>query len=172
MQAGPVCARDPRMGKLHSINDLSPRSHSSHTIPAGPARETNSHILSLASWHAAAELISSGVPPPLPLFVEVDVLVLEVELFVFDVLGEVSEGDAGTTVVPTTATLVVVDSGVTVMGTTVVVEVVAAAWGLDDVDVEEVATTLGVDDVEVVKVEIVVLTLVLVVDVLVSPAAD
>ena len=90
-----------------------------------------------------------------------------------DVVVEVSSaGDAGTTVVPTTATLVVVDSGATVMGTTVVVEVVAAAWGVDDVDVEDVVATLGVDDVEVVEIVIVVLILVLVVDVLVSPAAD
>ena len=105
------------------------------------------------------------------LFVEVDVLELEVELFVCDVLVEVSAGDAGTTVVPTTATLVVVASGVTVVGTTVVVEDVAAAWGLDDVEVEDVAAGLGVDDVEAVEVENV-LILVVVVDVLVSPAAD
>ena len=93
------------------------------------------------------------------------------ELFVCDVLVEVSESDAGTTVVPTTATLVVVASGVTVVGTTVVVEDVAAAWGLDDVEVEDVAAAFGVDDVEAVEVENV-LTLVVVVDVLVSPAAD
>ena len=89
-----------------------------------------------------------------------------------DVVVEVSEGDAGTMVVPTMATLVVVGPGVTVIGTTVVVEVVAAAWGLDDVEVEDVATTLRVDEVEAVEVEVVVLILVLVVDVLASPAAD
>ena len=108
----------------------------------------------------------------MPLFVEVDVLELEVELFVCDVLVEVSEGDAGITVVPTTATLVVVGSGVTVVGTTVVVEDVAAAWGLDDVEVEDVAAAWGIDDVEAVEVETVVLVLILVVDVLVSAAAD
>ena len=115
------------MRKLHSTNGFTPRFHISHITPTDPARETNSHILSSAPWHAAEEPISSGVPPPLPLLVEVDVLELEVELCVCDVLVEVSEGDAGTTVVPTIATLVVVASGVTVIGTTVVVEVVAAA---------------------------------------------
>ena len=73
-------------------------------------------------------------------------LELEVEVFVLDVLVEVSECDSGTTVVSTTATLVVVGSGVTVVGTTVVVEVVAAAWGVErmvgtTVVVEEVAAT-------------------------------
>lgn len=77
---------------------------------------------------------------------DVDVLELEVELFVCDVLLEVSEGDAGTTVVSTTATLVVVGSAVTVVGTTVVLEVVPAALGVEElvgtiVVVEEVAAT-------------------------------
>ena len=94
------------------------------------------------------------------------------ELFVCDVPVDVSAGDTGITVVPTTATLVVVGSGATVIGTTVVVEDVAAAWGLDDVEVEDVATTTGANDVEAVEVETVLLILVLVVDVLVSPAAD
>lgn len=115
------------MRKLHSTNGFTPRFYRSHITPADPARVANSHILSSAPWHAAEEPISNGVPPPLPLLVEVDVLELEVELCACDVLVEVSEGDAGTTVVPTTATLVVVASGVTVIGTTVVVEVVAAA---------------------------------------------
>ena len=108
-------------------HDLTPRSHNSHITPTDPARETNSHKLSPAPRHAAEEPISNGVPPPFPLLVEVGVLELDVELFVCDVLVEVSAGDAGTTVVPTTATLVVVASGVTVVGMTVVVEVVAAA---------------------------------------------
>ena len=71
--------------------------------------------------------MSSIVPPPLPLLVDVDVLELEVELFVCNVLVEASEGASAGTVVPTIATLVVVGSGVTVIGTTVVVEDVAAA---------------------------------------------
>ena len=157
------------VGRPHSIDDFTPRFHSSHITPADPARKKNSHTLSSAPWRAAEELISSGVPPPLPLFVDVDVLELEVELFVCDVLVEVSAGDAGTTVVPTTETLVVVGSGATVIGTTVVVEVVAAAWGLDDVEVEDVVAALGVEAGEVV---IVVIILLLIVDVLVSPAAD
>ena len=169
--AGRVYARDSEMEKPHSTNDLTPRFHNSHIIPADPARNKNSHILNSDPWHAEEEPISSGVPPPLALSVEVDGLEVEVELFVCDVLVEVSAGDAGITVVPTTATLVVVDSGVTVTGTTVVVEDVAAAWGLD-VEVEDDVTTTRADDVEALEVETVVLILVLVVDVLVSPAAD
>ena len=83
---------------------------------------------------------------------------LEVELFVGDVLVEASEGDSGFTVVPTTAMLVVVGSGPTVVGTTVVVEDVTATW--------------GVEDVEVVELEVVELVLVLVVDGLASPTVD
>ncbi len=142
------------------------RSHSSQIAPADPASRAKSHTLSAAPWHAE-DSISSGVPPPLPLLVDVEVLGLELELFVCDVLVEASEGDSGVIVVPTTATLVVVGSGVTVVGTIVVVEDVAAAWGVEDVEdavVEDVAAAWGVDDV--------VLVLVLVVDVLVSPAAD
>lgn len=85
-----------------------------------------------------------------------------------DVLVEVSEGDAGVTVVPTIETLVVVGSGVTVVGTIVVVEDVAAAWGVVDVaaawGVEDVAATWSVEDIE--------LVLVLVLDALTAPAVD
>lgn len=102
------------------------KSHRSQAAPADPVRRANSHILTAAPWHAE-DPVSSGVPPPLPLFVDVDVLELEVELFVGDVLLEASEGDSGVTVVPTTATLVVVGSGVTVVATSIVVEDVAAA---------------------------------------------
>ena len=110
-------------------------SQKSQTTPANPASRANSHTLT-ATPRQAEDPISSGVPPPLPLLVDVDVPALEVEVFVFDVLVEVSEGDSGITVIPTTATLVVVDSGMTVVGTTIVVEVVAA-WrveGTDDVE--------------------------------------
>ena len=119
------------------------RSHSSQTTPADADSRANSHTLTAASWHAE-DPISSGVPPPLPLLVDVDVLESEVELFVCDVLVEVSEVDSGATVIPTTATLVVVESGVMVVGTVVVVEDVAAAWGIEDVDV--VAAAWGVED--------------------------
>lgn len=85
---------------------------------------------------------------------------LDVELSVCDVLVEASEDDSGVTVIPTTATLVVVGSGVTVVGTTVVVKDVTAAWGVEDVEVVEL---------EVVEL---VLVLVLVVDVLASLAVD
>ena len=148
------------------------RPHSSQIAPADPASRANSHTLNAAPWHAE-DSISSGVPPPLPLLVDVEVLALELELFVCDVLVEASEGESGITVVPTTATLVVVGSAITVVGTMVVVEDVAAAWGVDDVEVvvvEDVAAAWGVDDV--VLVLALVLVLVLVVDVLVSPAAD
>ena len=74
---------------------------------------------------------------------DVDLLELAVELVVCDVPVELSEGDAGTTVVSTTATLVVVGSGVTVMGTTVVVDVVAAALGVEEV----VGMTIVVEEV-------------------------
>lgn len=117
----------------------------------------NSHTLTAASWHAEDDT-SSGVPPPLLLLVDVDVPALEVELFVCDVLVEASEGDSGFTVVPTTAILVVVGSGVTVVGTIVVVEDVTATW--------------GVEDVEVVELEVVELVLVLDVDGLASPTID
>lgn len=82
-------------------------------------------------------------------------------------LLEASEGGSGVTVVPTIATLVVVGSGVTVVATSIVVEDVAAAWGIEDVDV--VAAAWGV---EVVELEVVELVLVLVEDALASPAAD
>ena len=97
--------------------------------------------------------MSSGVPPPLPLPVLVDVLELEVGLFECDVLVEASKVDSGATVTPTTAMLVVVDSGPMVVATIVVVEDVAAAWGVDEL------------------VELV-LVLVLVVDALPSMPAD
>lgn len=83
------------------------------------------------------------MPPP----VDVDVLEVEVELFVWDVLVEVYEGDSGVTVVPTTATLVLVGSGVTVVGTIVVVEDVAAAGTI--VVLEDEAAARGVEDVDV-----------------------
>lgn len=83
------------------------------------------------------------MPPP----VDVDVLEVEVELFVWDVLVEVYEGDSGVTVVPTTATLVLVGSGVTVVGTIVLVEDVAAAGTI--VVLEDEAAARGVEDVDV-----------------------
>ena len=121
-----------------------------------------SHTLTAASRHAQ-DSTSSGVPPLLPLLVIVDVLELEVELFVFDelveasegdpgitvvptttTLVEASEGDCGVTVIPTTATLVVVGSGVTVLGTIVVVEDVAAARVFEGM-VELVLVVLGLN---------------------------
>ena len=86
------------------------------------------------------------------------------DLVVEDVLLEASEGDSAITVVPTIATLVVVGSGVTVTATPIVVEDVAAAWGVEDVDV--VAAAWGV---EVVELEVVELVLALVEDVLAAP---
>lgn len=65
----------------------------------------------------------------------------------WDVLVEVYEGDSGVTVVPTTATLVLVGSGVTVVGTIVVVEDVAAAGII--VVLEDEAAARGVEDVNV-----------------------
>lgn len=168
------------MRNLASLQASNKRSHRSQATPADPASRPNIHALTAASWHAE-DPISSSVPPPLPLLVEVEVLELEleVELFVSDVLVEASEGDSGVTVVPTTATLVVVGSGVTVVGIIVVVEDVAAAWGVEDGaaasgvedvaaawGVEDGAAAWGVEDVDVVKLEV------LVVDVLASPAAD
>ena len=79
----------------------------------------------------------------MPLPVDVDSLELEVELLVCDVLVEVSDGDAGTTVVSTTATLVVVGSGVTVVGTIVLCELVVECVGVDEV----VGTTVVVEEV-------------------------
>ena len=126
-------------------------SHSSQITPADPVTRAKSHTLTAAPRYAE-DPISSGVPPPLPLLVDVDVLELEVELLVFDELVEASEGDSGTTVVPTTTTLVeasegdsgvtvipttamlvVVGSGVTVVGASVVVEGVAAAGVIEGV---------------------------------------
>ena len=116
-----------------------------------------------AASRDAQDSISSGVPPLLPLLVVVDVLELEVELFVFDelvvvpegdsgitvvptttTLVEASEGDCGVTVIPTTATLVVVGSEVTVLGTIVVVEDVAAAKVFEGM-VELVLVVLGLN---------------------------
>lgn len=151
------------------------RSHSSQTTPTDADSRANSHTLIAASWHAE-DPISSGVPPPLPLLVDVDVLESEVELFVCDVLVEVSEDDSGATVIPTTATLVVVESGVMVVGTVVVVEDVAAAWVIEDVDV--VAAAWGIEDVDVVAAawgvedDVVELVLVLVTDAPVSLPVD
>lgn len=116
----------------------------------------NSHTLTAASWHAE-DPTSKGVPPLL-LLVDVDVPGLEVALFVCDVLVEASETDSGVTVIPTTAMLVVVGSGVRVVGTTVVVEDVASTW--------------GVEDVEVVELELVELVLVLDVGALASSIVD
>ena len=56
-------------------------SHRNQISPADPVSRANSHSLILAWWHAE-DPISSGVPPPLPLLVDVDVLELEVELCV------------------------------------------------------------------------------------------
>ena len=123
---GFVHAHVPLLNCLAGLNGPSQTPHRSQVTPASPGSKPKSHTLTAASRHAE-DPTSSGVPPPLPLPVDVDVLELEVELFVCDVLLEVSEADAGTTVVSTSATLVVVGSGVTVIGTTVVVEVVAAA---------------------------------------------
>lgn len=132
------------------------RSHGSQAAPADPTSRKNSHTFTAVSWHAE-DPTSSGVPP-LSLLVDVDVLGLEVELFVCDVLVEASETDSGVTVTPTTAMLVVVGSGVTVVGTTVVVEDVAATWGVEGVDV--------------VELELVELVLVLVVGALASSVVD
>ena len=108
----------PLLNNLAGLNGPGQTSHSSQVTPASPASKAKSHTLTAASRHAE-DPMSSGVPPPLPLPVDVDVLEveveLEVELSVCDVLAEVSEGDAGTTVVSTTATLVVVGSGGTVV---------------------------------------------------------
>ena len=82
----------------------------------------------------------------MPLLVDVDPPEFEVEVFVCDVLVELSKSDSGVTVVPTTATLVVVDSGVTVVGIIVVVEDVAAAWGVDEVVELVVVLVLVVDE--------------------------
>ena len=136
------------MTNITGLQDSFHRSHRSQASPADPASRANSHVLTAASWHAE-DPISSGVPPPLPLLVDIDVLEVEVEvelfvsdvleveveveLLVSDVLVEVSEADSGVTVVSTIATLVVVGSGETVTGTIVVVEDVAAAWGVEDV---------------------------------------
>lgn len=144
--------------------------------PPEPASKAHSHTLTAASW-LAEDPISSGVPPPLPLPVDVDVLEVEVELLVCDVPVEVSEGDtSGATVIPTTATLVVVGPGVTVIGTTVVVEDVAAAWGVEGVDVSavdvDVLEVLGVLEVLEALELVVVIVVNIVVDALASPAAD
>lgn len=104
----------PPLNNLAGLNGPSQTSHNSQVTPASPASKAKSHTLTAASRHAE-DPISSGVPPPLPLPVDVVVLELEVELSVCDVLVEVSEGDAGTTVVSTTATLVVVGSEGTVV---------------------------------------------------------
>lgn len=112
--------------KLSRIHHSIQTSHSSQITPADPVIRAKSHRLTAASRHAQ-DSISSGVPPLLPLLVVVDVLELEVELFVFDELVEASDGDSGVTVIPTTAILVVVGSGVTEFGTVVVVEDVATA---------------------------------------------
>ena len=100
--------------------------------PANPASRANSHTRTAASWHAE-DSISSGVPPPLPLLVDVDLLELEVKLLVSDVLVDASEADSGVTVVSAIATLVVVGSGATVVATTVVVDEFAKTWGVEDV---------------------------------------
>ena len=118
---------------LAGIHDSIQLSHRSKITPAAPASNANSHTL-IAALRYAEDSTSSGVPPPFSLPVDVDLLELEVELFVCDVPVEASEGDSGVTVTPTTATLVVVGSGVTVVGTTVVVEDVAAAWVVEVVD--------------------------------------
>ena len=137
-----VQAHFPLLNNLAGLDGPSETSHSSQVTPASPASKPKSHTLTIALRHAE-DPISSGVPPPLPLPVDVDSLELEVELLVCDVLVEVSDGDAGTTVVSTTATLVVVGSGVTVVGTIVVVEVVAACVGVEEV----VGTTVVVEEV-------------------------
>lgn len=95
----------------------------------------------------------------MPSPVDVDVLELDVELFVCDVLIEASVDDSGVTVTPTTAMRVVVGSGMTVVATIVVVE--------------DVAATLGVEEeVELVLVLVLVLVLILVVDGLAPVAVD
>ncbi len=137
-----------RLSNIFIPGDSAQRSHSSQTTPAEVARRANSHTPIAASWHAE-DSISSGVPPPLPSLVDVYVPELEVELLVGDVLVEASEVVSGDTVVPTIATLVVVASGLTVVGTIVVVEDVAAAWGVEDMDVVELVLVLVVDVVVV-----------------------
>ena len=124
--ASSVYAIASQVSDLAGLQDPIQSSHSTKATTVDPASRANSHTLTVASWHAE-DPISSGVPPPLSLLGDVEVLDTEVELFVCDVLVKASEGDSGATVVPTTATLVVVGSGVTVIGTTVVVEDVAAA---------------------------------------------
>ncbi len=121
-----VCASIFRLSNTVIPGDSAQKSHSSQTTPAEVANRANSHALIAASWHAE-DSISSGVPPPLPSLVDVDEPELEVELLVCDVLVEASGVVSGDTVVPTIATLVVVASGMTVVGTIVVVEDVAAA---------------------------------------------
>ena len=144
------------------LNGSIQESHSSQLTLASPATKANSHTLTAASRHAE-DPISKGVPPPLPLPVDVEVLELEVELFVCDVLLEASLDDSGATVVPTNATLVVVGSGLTVIGTTVVVEDVAATLGFGEMVELELMLVL---------VLVIVLVLVLVADALASGPAD
>ena len=135
---------------------------------ADPASNANSHTLTAAS-RDAEDPTSSGVPPPLLLLVAVDVPELEVELCACDVLVEACVSASGVTVVPTTAMLVVVGSGLTVTGTTtVVVEDVAAALGVEDVDVVELVDELVV---KLVVELVLILVLTTVVDVLASVAA-
>lgn len=147
------------------VNNSLHTSHSSQLTPAIPAINARSHTLTAAS-RLAEDPISSGVPPPLPLPVDVDVLELDVELFVCDVLVDASEDDSGVTVTPTTAMRVVVDSGVTVIATMVVVEDVAATMGVEE-DVELVLML-----VLVLVIVVLILVLILVVDGLAPVTVD
>ena len=156
-----ICASIFRLSNIIIPRDSALKSHSSQTTPAEVASRTNSPTLIAESWHAE-DSISSGVPPPLPSLAEVDEPELDVELRVCDVLVEASGVVSGDTVVPTIATLVVVASGMTVVGTIVVVEDVAAALG-----VEDVAAAWGVEDVDVVELVLVLVVDVVVVDVLI-----